>query len=118
MLLTVVKADSKPLSFFLITSLIEDEVSNATDLIQEYIAKIREMKQSWDERPPEEEYPPGPCLSLLSALVDLLEIFTKEKSLLMEAKTVLGELVEADPVRRKYWRKRESGVMAILKGLN
>jgi hypothetical protein len=42
--------------------------------------------------------------------VDLLEIFTDAKELLTEAKALLGVLMSEDPVRRKYWLKREKEI--------
>lgn len=72
------------------------------------------MKQSWDEQPPSNEQPHGPCVNLMSALVDLLEIFTSEKSLLVEAIGLLGDLEVEDPVRRKYWKKRELDITSLM----
>lgn len=82
-----------------------EDISHATELLRESIAQIRELKQSLEEQPPKEDLPRS-CVSLLSALVDLLEIFTNEKDLLEEARALLDELVLEDPVRRKYWQKR------------
>jgi protein farnesyltransferase/geranylgeranyltransferase type-1 subunit alpha len=86
----------------------KDKVSN---LLREYINKMKEMNKVWDDPP--EDYPSGPCVSLISALVDLLET-VGDKSSLEEAKTLMGELVKEDPVRRKYWQKRQNTVMSSL----
>jgi hypothetical protein len=72
------------------------------------------MKQSLTDNPPSDDLAGFPCVSLLSALVDLLEITAGNKKLLEEAKTLCEELAVADPVRRKYWRKREQDVMKHL----
>jgi protein farnesyltransferase/geranylgeranyltransferase type-1 subunit alpha len=90
------------------------ETAKATVLIQENIVKIREMKKSWDEQPPTDDHPPGPAASLLLALVDLLEIFTEDAESLTEAKALLEELMLEDPIRRKYWLKREKEISKLL----
>ncbi len=90
------------------------EISKATILIQENICKMREMKKSWGEQPPTDDHPPGPAASLLSALVDLLEIFTEDEKSLTEAKSLLEELMLEDPIRRKFWLKRERGISKLL----
>jgi protein farnesyltransferase/geranylgeranyltransferase type-1 subunit alpha len=87
-----------------------DDIAKVTGLIQENIGKIREMKQAWEEHPPSNDHPYGSSASLLSALVDLIEIFTDVKELLTEAKALLGVLMSEDPVRRKYWLKREKEI--------
>jgi protein farnesyltransferase/geranylgeranyltransferase type-1 subunit alpha len=87
-----------------------DDVSKVTGLIQENIGKIREMKQAWEEHPPRNDHQSGSSASLLSALVDLLEIFTDAEELLTEAKALLEKLMLEDPVRRKYWLKREKEI--------
>jgi len=91
-----------------------EDVAKSSHLLRDCIAKIREMKQSWDEQSRSEDPSTGPCVSLLSALVDLLVIFTDEKDFLAEAKDLLGELELEDPVRRKYWRKREKEISQLL----
>ena len=88
---------------------------STSDLIRESIASIREMKQSLEEQPSTNEYSTGPSVSLLSALVDLLELFTDEKDMLIEAKNKCGELILEDPVRRKYWLKRQKTIAKLLK---
>lgn len=81
-------------------------------LVRETIVAMKEMKQSLAE-----EHPTlGSCVSLLSALVDLLELFTNERELLNEAKGYCDELILEDPVRRKYWLKRGK-VYEALQGL-
>ena len=87
-----------------------DDIVKVTGLIQENIGKIRGMKLAWEEHPPSNDHPSGSSASLLSALVDLLEIFTDAKELLTEAIALLGELMLEDPVRRKYWLKREKEI--------
>jgi len=91
-----------------------EDIAKITDLIRENIVQIREMKQFSEEQPPSEDRPSGSNASL-SALVDLLEIFTDEKELLTEAEALLGELVLEDPVRRKYWRRRQNKISEMLK---
>ena len=44
----------------------------------------------------------------------MLELFTNEKELLTEAKVICGELMLEDPVRRKYWYKREKEFVKLL----
>lgn len=80
-------------------------IAHATELLRDCIAQIRELKQSLDEQPPKEDLPRS-CVSLLSALVDLLDFFANEKDFMEEARALLNELVLEDPVRRKYWQKR------------
>ena len=90
-------------------------IARVTNLIKESIMKIREMKQSLEEQTAsEDDGPTGPSASLLSAMVDLLELFTDEKESLSEAKTLCGELMAEDPVRRKYWRNREKVISTHL----
>lgn len=91
-----------------------DEIAKVTGLIRENIGKIREMKKSWEEKRQTDDHPSGSSASLLSALVDLLEIFTDAKELLTEAKALLGNLMLEDPVRRKYWLKREKQITKLL----
>ena len=91
--------------------------ARAEELLRDYIAKIREMKQSWEEQPESSDSPVVVCTNLLSALVDLLEIFSAEKELLEEAVAHLGVLAVEDPVRRKYWRKREQKILKQLEKL-
>jgi protein farnesyltransferase/geranylgeranyltransferase type-1 subunit alpha len=88
-----------------------DHNDKAIDLLREYIAKIKEMNKVWEDPP--EDYPSGPCVSLLSALVDLLES-VGDKSALEEANTLLKELEVEDPVRKKYWKKRQNTVLSSL----
>ena len=90
------------------------DTTEVTNLIRESIASIREMKQSLEEQPPTTEHSTGPSVSLLSALVDLLELFTDEKDMLTEAKNKCGELILEDPVRRKYWLKRQKTIAKLL----
>lgn len=90
------------------------DISEVTNLIRESIVSIREMKQSLEEQPSTTEHSTGPSVSLLSALVDLLEIFTDEKDMLLEAKNKCGELTLEDPVRRKYWLKRQKTIAKLL----
>ena len=88
-----------------------DDKDKVNDLLREYVAKIKEMNKVWDS--PAEDLPTGPCVSLMSALVDLLETIGDNTSL-EEAKHMMGELVVEDPVRRKYWRKRQNTVLVSL----
>lgn len=90
------------------------DVDKVTELIRETIAAIKEMKRSREEGSPTESHSIGVCVSLMSALVDLLELFTDEKELLTEAKVICGELMLEDPVRRKYWYKREKEIVKLL----
>ena len=95
------------------------EVDKVTELIRETIAAIKEMKRSREEQSssegsPTESHSIGVCVSLMSALVDLLELFTDEKESLTEAKVICGELMLEDPVRRKYWYKREKEIVKLL----
>ena len=90
------------------------DISNVTTLIQEIIVETREMKQWLEEQTLSEDHPAGPCASLLSALVDLLDFFKGEQELLHEAKALLGVLMSEDPVRRKYWLKRQREVSNLL----
>ncbi|KAL3798067.1 hypothetical protein HJC23_012358, partial [Cyclotella cryptica] len=95
-----------------------ENVTNATNLITDNIAQIREMKQSLEDQPPAPDLASVPCVSLISALVDLLEIFVQNKGLLEEASTLCRTLAEVDYVRRKYWRKREQDVRSQIETLN
>lgn len=95
------------------------DVDKVTNLIRETIAAIKEMKRSREEQSssqdnPTESHSTGVCVSLMSALVDLLELFTDEKELLTEAKVICDELVLEDPVRRKYWHKRGKEIVKLL----
>ena len=91
--------------------------ARSEELLRDCIAKIREMKQSWEEQQESSDSPVVVCTNLLSALVDLLEIFSEEKELLEEAVAHLGVLAFEDPVRRKYWRKREQKILKQLEKL-
>lgn len=88
-----------------------DDKNRTNGLLREYVAKIKEMNKAWDS--PADDLPAGPCVSLMSALVDLLETIG-DKTSLEEAKNMMGELVVEDPVRRKYWNKRKSTVLVLL----
>jgi len=88
--------------------------TSVTELVHEIIVKIKGMYQLWEEQPPSEEHPICTCVSLLSALVDLLVLFKDEKDLLAEAKDIVGDLTIEDPVRRKYWRMREDEISNLL----
>ena len=90
------------------------DTTDVVNLIQESIASIREMKQALEEQPPTIEHSTGPSVSLLSALVDLLELFTDDKDMLIKAKNLCGELILEDPVRRKYWLKRQKTIAKLL----
>lgn len=85
-----------------------DDKDKVNGLLRDCVAKIKDMNDS-----PTEDYPAGPCVSLMSALVDLLET-VGDKTSLEEAKNMMGELVVEDPVRRKYWHKRQSTVLVLL----
>ncbi|KAL3790157.1 hypothetical protein HJC23_009594 [Cyclotella cryptica] len=89
-----------------------ENVTNATSLITDNIAQIREMKQSLEDQPPASDLASVPCVSLISALVNLLEIFVQNKGLLEETSTLCRTLAEMDYVWRKYWRKREPDMMS------
>lgn len=89
----------------------ENEKDAANGLLQEYVAKLKDLNKTW-ENPPE-NYPAGPCVSLMSALVDLLET-VGDKTSLEEAKSIMEELIVEDPVRRKYWKKRQNSVSTSL----
>lgn len=91
-----------------------DCTETITELVHEIIVKIKDMYQLWEEQPPSEEHPICTCVSLLSALVDLLVLFKDEKDLLAEAKDIVGDLTIEDPVRRKYWRMREDEISNLL----
>mmetsp|Transcript_8839 Transcript_8839/g.13688 ORF Transcript_8839/g.13688 Transcript_8839/m.13688 type:complete len:366 (-) Transcript_8839:33-1130(-) len=88
-----------------------DDKDRVDGLLREYVAKIKDMNKSWES--PTEDLPAGPCVSLMSALVDLLETIG-DKSSLQEAKEMMGELILEDPVRRKYWHKRQGTVLISL----
>ncbi len=88
-----------------------DDKDKVDGLLREYVAKIKDMNKDWDS--PKEDLPEGPCVSLMSALVDLLET-VGDKTSLEEAKDMMGELVLEDPVRRKYWHKRQGTVLVSL----
>jgi protein farnesyltransferase/geranylgeranyltransferase type-1 subunit alpha len=89
------------------------EISKAVELITNNISKIKELKHSLKDNPPLKEGA-APCVSLMSALVDLLELFVENEELLKEASNLCKELAEVDTVRRKYWRKRDANVMNII----
>mmetsp|Transcript_34634 Transcript_34634/g.63691 ORF Transcript_34634/g.63691 Transcript_34634/m.63691 type:complete len:380 (+) Transcript_34634:86-1225(+) len=84
-----------------------EHLAESSELVRESIKEIREMKRSMEH--PLQPLPSegGVSVSLLSALVDLLEIFADERESSEEAKALFGELAVEDPVRRKYWRRRE-----------
>ena len=90
------------------------DISNVTELVRENIAKIKEMRQCWEDDPPSMIHPIGSCVSLQSALVDLLELFHDENDLLAEAKGIVEHLMTEDPIRRKYWRRREAEILKVL----
>ena len=92
-------------------------ITNATSLISDNIAQIREMKQSLEDEPPTPDLASVSCVSLMSALVDLLELFVENKGFLEEASTLCRKLIEVDHVRRKYWRKREQDMMSKIEKL-
>mmetsp|Transcript_27725 Transcript_27725/g.58265 ORF Transcript_27725/g.58265 Transcript_27725/m.58265 type:complete len:389 (+) Transcript_27725:192-1358(+) len=94
------------------------EVSIVSALLREYVRKIREMKQFWDEQQSSGNESHGPCVSMMSALVDLLEIFTNDEVFMNEAMILLDDLVEEDPVRRKYWKKRKRAIRDLLRKKN
>ncbi len=98
-----------------IMSYIIGEMADVSALLREYIGKIREMKQSWDEQQSSVSESYGPCTSIMSALVDLLEIFTTDELFLNEALILLDDLVEEDPVRRKYWKKRKRAIRDLIR---
>ena len=83
-----------------------NEIDKVNGLISTNIAEIKKMNQSLKINPPSEADVNVPCVSLMSALVDLLEM-NGNKSSLDEATTLCMTLTEVDRVRRKYWRKRE-----------
>ena len=89
----------------------QDEIAKAKDLINSNIKQIKQMQQSLEEKSSSDETAAEPCVSLMSALLDLLEISIDSKQALEEASTMCKTLAEVDPVRRKYWRKRELDVM-------
>lgn len=91
-----------------------DYIAMITELVRENIAKIEEMYKLWEEEPLSEEHPICTCVSLLSALVDLLVLFKDEKDFLSEARDIVGDLIIEDPVRRKYWRMREEEIAKLL----
>jgi len=93
-------------------------VSIVSALLREYVRKIREMKQFWDEQQSSGNESHGPCVSMMSALVDLLEIFTNDEVFMNEAMILLDDLVEEDPVRRKYWKKRKRAIRDLLRKKN
>lgn len=76
------------------------------------------MKQIWDEQQSSGNESYGPCVSMMSALVDLLEFFTEDDVLMNEAMILLDDLAEEDPVRRKYWKKRKRAIMDLLRKEN
>lgn len=82
------------------------EIEKVNGLISRNITETKQMHQSLEINPPSEADVNVPCVSLMSALVDLLEIYGN-KSSLEEATTLCKTLIEVDRVRRKYWHKRE-----------
>ncbi len=91
-----------------------DDIARLTELVRENIDKVKEMYHTWEENPPSEEHPISACVSLLSALVDLLVLFKDENEFLAEAKDIVRGLTVEDPVRRKYWRMREGEISKLL----
>jgi protein farnesyltransferase/geranylgeranyltransferase type-1 subunit alpha len=91
-----------------------DDIARITELVRENIDKVKEMYHTWEENPPSEEHPISACVSLLSALVDLLVLFKDETEFLAEAKDIVRGLTVEDPVRRKYWRMREGEISKLL----
>jgi hypothetical protein len=95
-------------------------ITVVTCLIEENIGKIRDMKKSYEDQPPpttdddDDHRPTCPSVYLIAALVDLLELCTYDKALLKEAKALVGILIVEDPIRRKYWRKREIDISKLL----
>jgi protein farnesyltransferase/geranylgeranyltransferase type-1 subunit alpha len=85
------------------------EITKSGELIVNYVKKIKELKHSLEDKPSKEGA--APCVSLMSALVDLLETSVENKELLKEASILCKELTEVDVVRKKYWRKRDTDVM-------
>jgi len=112
----------------------DEGMERRKELVRRCIGKIREMKLSLEERQKQKqqlqqqgqhlsleeeeevEVPMGVCMSLQSALVDLLVLFVEENDSLNEAVMLVGELMEEDYVRRKYWRKRQREISALVVG--
>ena len=88
-----------------------DNIMKANDLVSKSISRMREMEQSLKDNPRVDGVAAVPCISLMSALVDVLEINVDDKALFAEARNLCKVLAEVDPVRRKYWRKRQSALM-------
>lgn len=93
-----------------------EDIEKISDLISDCITNIEYMKKTLEakQKVSPDKVPSGSCVSLLSALVDLLEIFKDRKDFLLEASRYCGELIEEDPVRRKYWRKREKEILKVI----
>ena len=93
-----------------------EEATARRDLLRDAIARTRDLRRSLEEGTAGEDgVPPAaavaavPCVSLTSALVDLLEALADDDDGdggLAEAEGLCAELARADPVRRKYWRRR------------
>lgn len=83
------------------------DAAGAASLIDEFVSKVRAMKQMFGEQP---DHPPGSCICLMSALVDLLEAKGDEASL-TEASNLIDELKNEDRVRKKYWDMRKQSVL-------
>ena len=91
-----------------------NDTSDVNGLISNSIAQIRNMKQSFEEKLSSDENEHVPCVSLISALIDLLELSSGSEAL-EEACALCRELPRVDLVRRKYWHQRGMEAAAKLK---
>lgn len=77
---------------------------NSSSLLQDAVSQIREMEQ---EELVNKEKPPSP--HLLAALVDVLQLFPKQKErqYLQEAHDIVtNQLLVVDAIRTQYWKYR------------
>lgn len=89
-----------------------DEIVNASKLLASSIEQINQIQQSLTDKAPSDDATPAPpCVSLMSAQLDLLELSIDDKQSFEKASSLCKTLAEVDPVRRKYWRKRGKDVM-------
>lgn len=92
----------------------QEDAIKVSNLVKECINRIKEMQRNLDEMG---DKPTGACTNLLSALADLLALFSSEEKTLREAKSLLIELITADPVRRKYWKSRADKIDILLENV-
>ena len=82
-----------------------NDSNKVNELISNSIAQTRSVKQSFEEKLSADGSDYVPFVSLMSALIDLLELSNENKAS-EEAGALCRELARVDSVRRKYWQKR------------